>query len=205
MGLSEEQIAIIRDHIACSGIRMQSLQEDVLDHLCCVLEAEDNSSLGFEQRLQIAIGELAPDGLADLERKTVYLLNAKKLLYMKKVMHLIGLGSTMSLAMGLCFRLLGWPGGYELMMYGFLTFSLVFLPMTMINRFRHKIQKSLSDRLRFMLGSTSAIVAGLSVLLKILHLPGADFMLLGAAVLFSFGFLPFLFFTNYRKAIQQHL
>ena len=153
----------------------------------------------------MAIGELAPQGLAGLENETVYLLNYKKLLYMKKVMHLIGLGSSMSLAMGLCFKLLRWPGGDELLIYGFLSFTLLFLPMTMVDRFKLKIQKSLSDKLRFILGSISAIVAGVSVLLKLLHMPGADFMLLSAAVLFSFGFLPFLFFTNYRKAVEQHL
>ena len=205
MKLSDDQVEVIRDYIARSGIHLESLQEDVLDHLCCVLEDSKDTSMHFENRLKEAIDDLAPDGLARLETETVFLLNSKKLIYMKKLMYLVGLGSSMTLAMGICFKLLHWPGGDELLTYGFISFTLLFLPMTMIDKFKVKIQKSLSERLRYVLGALSAVITGLSVLFKILHLQGADFLLLGGAVLFSFGFLPFLFFTNYRKAVEQHL
>ncbi|HEY3402185.1 MAG TPA: hypothetical protein VGK59_02295 [Ohtaekwangia sp.] len=204
MRLSDEQVETIREYIIKSGIHLESLQEDVLDHLCCVLEDSKDTTQHFEKRLQEAIDDLAPDGLATLETETLFLLNSKKLVYMKKLMYLVGLGSSMTLAMGLCFKLLHWPGGDELLTYGFISFTLLFLPMTMIDKFKVKIQKSLSERLRFILGALSAISTGLAVLFKILNLYGGDFLLLVGAVLFSFGFLPFLFFTNYRKAVEQH-
>ena len=205
MKLTNEQVDQIRLHIQKSGIRFQSLEDDVLDHLCCILEDEKDPNVNFEKRLQVAINDLAPNGLDKLERETVFLLNSKKLIHLKKLMYLVGLGSSIALAMGVCFKLLHWPGGDQLLIYGFISFTLLFLPMTMIDRFKLKIQKSLSERLRFMLGALSAITTGLAVVFKILHLQGADFLLLGGAVLFSFGFLPFLFFTNYRKAVEQHL
>jgi len=204
MKLSDEQVEAIRNHVIKSGVQLESLQEDVLDHLCCVLEDSRDSTLTFEKKLQQAINDLAPHGLAKLQKETVFLLNSKKLMHMKKLMYLVGLGSSMTLAMGLCFKLLHWPGGDELLTYGFISFTLLFLPMTMIDKFKVKIQKSLSERLRFILGALSAISTGLAVLFKILNLTGGDFLLLGGAVLFSFGFLPFLFFTNYRKAVEQH-
>lgn len=205
MKLSDDQVERIREYVAQSGIHLPALQEDVLDHLCCVLEETMDSPGDFEKQLDIAVTDLAPDGLDKLERETMFLLNSKKLIYMKKLMYLVGLGSSIALAMGICFKLLHWPGGDELVTYGFISFTLLFLPMTMIDRFKVKIQKSLSERLRFILGAVSAIFTGLAVVMKILHLQGADYMLLGGAVLFSFGFLPFLFFTNYRKAVGQHL
>ena len=205
MRLSDQQVDVIRTYINKSGIHLQSLQEDVLDHLCCVLEENDTVNENFEKNLRAAIDDLAPEGLSKLETETVFLLSSKKLLNMRKFMYAVGLGSSIALTMGLCFRLLQWPGGWELMTYGFIVFSLLFLPMTIIDKFKLKIQKSLSERLRFILGAISAIVAGIAVLLKILHLQGGDLMLLIAAGLFAFGFLPFLFFTNYRKAIEQHL
>ncbi|HTF19508.1 MAG TPA: hypothetical protein VK658_15630 [Chryseolinea sp.] len=203
MRLSEDQVNLIRSRLQNGGMQLSSLQEDVLDHLCCVLEHGD-SSLDFEERLEDAIKELAPNGLSSLERETLFLLSHKRLIYMKKIMYLVGLGSSISLAMGLCFKLLNWPGGDQLIVYGFLSFTLLFLPMMTIDRFKVKIQKSLSDKLRFALGSISALLAGVAVLLKMLHLSGGDHLLLIAAVVFSFGFLPFLFFTNYRKAVEQH-
>jgi hypothetical protein len=204
MRLSKDQVEFIRARLE-RGLQLPSLREDVLDHLCCVLEQEDHSTLSFEERLEEAIGELAPHGLKGLESETLFLLNHKKFIQMKKLMYLIGLGSSISLGMGLCFKLLGWLGGDELLIYGFLTFTLLFLPMMTIDRFKVKIQKSLSDKLRFALGSISALIAGVAVLFKLLHLSGADQLLLIAAVVFSFGFLPFLFFTNYRKAVERTL
>ena len=204
MRLSKDQVEFI--HIQVAGkIHIKSLQEDVVDHLCCVLEEGTDVNLNFEQRLNEAIADLAPQGLQKLEEKTVFLLSSKKMQNMKILMYLIGLGSSIALAMGLCFKLLGWLGGNELLIYGFITFTLLFLPMTMIDRLKLSIQKSLSERLRFILGSLSAIASGLAVLFKILNVQGADILLLISAVVFSFGFLPFLFFTNYRKAVEQHL
>ena len=205
MRLTDDQVETIRTYIGQSGIQLKSLQEDVLDHLCCVMENSKDVDKSFEQRLKEAIDDLAPKGLHNLEHETLFLLNSKKLLNMKKLMYLVGLGSSIALAMGLCFKLLDWRGGSELLIYGFLTFTLLFLPMTIVDRFKLQIQKSLSEKLRFALGALSAILSGLAVLLKILHLPGADQMLLIGAVVFSFGFLPFLFFTNYKKAVGQHL
>jgi len=203
MKLSADQVDIIREFIAASGIRMESLQADVLDHLCCVLEDSKETNLNFQARLQQAAEDLAPEGLEKLETETVFLLNSKKIVQMKKLMYLFGLGSSIALAMGICFKLLHWPGGDELLTYGFISFTLLFLPMTMIDKFKLKIQKSLSEKLRFILGSLSAILTGLAVLFKLLHLQGSDFMLLSGAVVFSFGFLPFLFFTNYKKAVER--
>jgi len=205
MKLTEEHVEVIRRYIEQGGIQLKSLQEDVLDHLCCVLEYSDVGNENFELRLREAIRDIAPNGLDKLEDETLFLLSSKKFQNMKILMYLVGLGSSIALAMGLCFKLLDWLGGNELLIYGFITFTLLFLPMTMIDRFKFKIQKSLSERLRFILGSVSAIVSGLAVLFKILHIQGADILLLISAVVFSFGFLPFLFFTNYRKAVEQHL
>jgi hypothetical protein len=205
MKLTPEQVNIIRQQVDQSAIKIESLRDDVLDHLCCVAEMLMSKGKSFEHSLHEALQDLAPNGLDEIQHKTVFLLNSNKIILMKKLMYLVGLGSSIAMAMGLCFKILDWLGGNELIIYGFISFTLLFLPMTMIDKLKLKIQKSLSEKLRFILGSLSAIATGLAVVFKILHLQGADFLLLGGAVIFSFGFLPFLFFTNYRKAVEQHL
>ncbi|MGV3587184.1 MAG: hypothetical protein ACO1OF_09300, partial [Adhaeribacter sp.] len=59
-----------------------------------------------------------------------------------------------------------------------------------------------SEKLRLVLGFGSAIVTGLAVLFKMMHLQGADILLIGGALIFAFSFLPFLFFRMYRKALE---
>ena len=119
---------------------------------------------------------------------------------MKKVMYSIGLISSMSISLGWLFSILHWPGGSQLVNYGFFGFALLFVPMLTIDQFKVNINKALSEKLRIILGLLSAMVTCVSAFFKILHWQGADLMLFGGAVIFIFGFLPFLFFTMYKKS-----
>jgi hypothetical protein len=75
--------------------------------------------------------------------------------------------------------------------------------MMAVNYFRMSIQKALSEKLRLIIGVLSGVITGTAAVLKVLHMPGADILLIIGMLLFSFGFLPFLFFTMYRKSLSQ--
>lgn len=121
---------------------------------------------------------------------------------MKKVMFTIGLLASISVCVGWLFKILSWPGGGDLFTYGFLAFVLLFLPMLAVDRYKLVLNRALSEKLRVILGFTSAIVTGLAVLFKIMHLQGANQLLILGTLLFSFGFLPFLFFRMYKKSLS---
>ncbi|HEY9046982.1 MAG TPA: hypothetical protein VIN08_13855 [Ohtaekwangia sp.] len=201
MTLSEEQVEYIRSRVRHGGIDIAALQDDVLDHLCCVVEMKMEKNIPFDVALTNALQELAPDGLAELEQETLLLLNAK-MINMKKVMYGIGFASTSSMSMGITFKLLHMPGGEQLITYGFLTFALVFLPLVVVNHFKVNLHAPWTDRVRIFLGILSALATGMAVVFKLFNLQWADVLLLTGAALFSFGFLPFLFFTMYKKSIS---
>jgi hypothetical protein len=201
MTLSEEQVEYIRSRVKHGGIGIAALQDDVLDHLCCVVEMKMEKNIPFDTALTIAIQELAPEGLAEIEQETLLLLNAKTM-NMKKVMYGIGFASTSSMSMGVTFKLLHMPGGDQLVTYGFLTFALIFLPLVVINHFKVNLHAPWTDRVRIFLGILSALATGMAVVFKLFHLQGADTLLLTGAALFSFGFLPFLFFTMYKRSVS---
>ena len=201
MKLTGEQIGIIQDRINRSTISIQSLKDDLLDHLCCVVESKIEIGNSFETALQEALRELAPNGLDEIQRQTFYLLNSPKVIFMKKIMYLIGLISATALSLGWLFLTLRWPGGRELFNYGFLGFLLLFIPMLAIDRYKTTLRKALSEKLKIILGSVSGFTAGISLVFKVLHLQGADIILVIGALLFTFGFLPFLFFNLYKKEL----
>ena len=200
MKLSTEQINKVRHVIDLSAIRNTSLKDDVLDHLCCVVEYKMTGGRSFEEALPEALKELAPDGLDEIQRETVFLLNSAKIILMKKVMFSFGLISSMALSLGWLFKFLHMPGADQLIDYGFFGFALIFVPMLAIDQFKVSINKALSEKLRIILGLVSAIITCAAVLFKILHLQGGDLLLFGGALIFIFGFLPFQFFTMYRKS-----
>ena len=201
MNLTPEQIAHIQAVISESNLRIQTLKDDLVDHLCCVVEYDLVQEKKFDEALHEAIDELAPEGFEKIEHQTLFLLNFTKIIYMKKVMYIVGLDSAISMSKGLVMKFLHWAGAQEFTIYGFLAFVLIFLPMVTIDRFNVQMQSALSDRLRIILGIASLSLTCLGVLLKIFHLDGANLSILVGVIFFSFGFLPFLFFNMYKKSV----
>lgn len=202
MKLSSDQVAQIKQVIGQSAITIDTLRDDLLDHLCCVVEAKITNGSGFESSLKEAIDELAPDGLDAIQRETIFLLNSTKIMFMKKIMYSIGLITSISMTMGILAKLLHWPGSEELFTYGFVGFLLLFLPMLAIDRYKYNLSKSFSEKLRIGLGYLSAFLLTFSIAFKIFHLMGANLLLVSGMCIFSFGFLPFLFFNMYKKSVS---
>jgi magnesium-transporting ATPase (P-type) len=200
--LSDDRIERIRVEIDKGGISMQELKDDLLDHFCCVVEYEMKKGLSFETAYQRAFEDICPNGFSEIQKETIFLLNSKRILTMKKLMYTIGLLASISFSVGWLFKILHWPGGDELFIYGFLAFVLVFLPLLAIDRYKAAFASVASERLKIILGFSSAIVTGMAVLFKLLHLQGADLLLIVGAQMFSFGFLPFLFYRMYRKSLE---
>ena len=86
MKLTVVQIDLIQAHVEQSGLTIATLRDDVLDHLCCVVEEKLKKGKDFDRAFREALIELAPDGLAEIEHETVFLLNANKIILMKKLM-----------------------------------------------------------------------------------------------------------------------
>jgi Flp pilus assembly protein protease CpaA len=114
----------------------------------------------------------------------------------KKITYLIGLVSSIGTTMGIVFKLLHWTGANELITFGFLSFLLIFLPLLVVPKLKS------SNSMASVLGLLSAVITGLSILFKLLHLSGGDVLLLAGAALFCFGFLPVLFFNLYKKSVS---
>lgn len=202
MRLSLEQVALVKEYVRQSGIRNPDLQNDVVDHLCCAIEIKMAGGAELQTALDEAAAELAPEGLIRIQDETVFLLNSTKIIRMKKVTYTIGALSAMSFVLGWCFGMMHWLGARELSIFGLLGFVLLYVPLLIIDRFKTKIRWVLSEKLKFILGAISGLLLTGAVFFKILHLPGADQLLLLGTGLFTFGFLPFLFFTMYKNSVS---
>ena len=98
-------------------------------------------------------------------------------------------------------KLLHLPGADQIVTTGMVVFGCFFMPLLAIDHFKMKIKKLVSERLRLVFGVLSGVMISLGVTFKILHLFGADELLITGFLLLSFGFLPFQFFTMYRKSV----
>lgn len=202
MKLSIKQEKIIEDFVDAQGLKIRTLRDDIIDHLCCVVESELGKEKLFEQLLENALTELAPNGLIEIQNKTFFLLKYKQIIIMKKLIYLIGFMASLSLTVGVTLKLLHLPFGTEFFIAGFLALFLVFIPLLAIDRYKISLSKITFVELKVILGVLAATITGLSGLFKLLHLQGADLLLMLGAVVFAFGFLPFYFLTLYKKSVS---
>lgn len=156
----------------------------------------------FDQLLDEAIKDIAPYGLKDIELQTIFLLNAKRIIIMKKMKYLIGFLGALSLTAGIVFKFFWYPGATTFFTIGIVMLLLVFIPLVAFDHYKVAISKTLSERLKIVLGAVAAVIAGMTGVFKMLHLQGADILLGVTAIVFGFGFLPFLFFTMYKKSVS---
>jgi len=203
MKITPEQIDYIRGVMAASDVKSRTLSDDLLDHLCCVVETKMERGVGFHGAFQEAVLELAPLGLDDIQRRSYMMLHSPRILLMKKVVYSIGLLSACAISIGWMFSLLHWPGAYELFNYGSLVFLLAFVPLLTLSRVRKKTQSAWWERLCTIVGVISSLSVGMSIVFKFGHLQGADILLLMGVLLFAGCFLPLLFYSLYNKELAK--
>ena len=202
MNLTEEQIASIRAVLIEEGMQHESLTDDVLDHICCVVELLLKRGKNFDEALNEAIDDLAPNGLKDLEIQTRYLLNSKRTITMKKLMYLMGFLGAATLSSGMIFKLMHWPGANVMSVVGLVALIFIFVPLLAMDFYRYEVSKALSNRFRFFSGVIATVLIGVSIVFKMLHLQGASVLLIVGGFIFVFAFLPFLFFSLYKKSVS---
>ena len=201
--ISAHQEQIIIETVSNSKIRNQSLKDDLIDHLCCLVEVHTRKGVGFKEALQASLVQTAPDGLDEIEKETIFLFNYSKIMFMKRLMFFSGYLFTLSWVVGLVMKALHLMGAGLIMALGAFGVAFIFIPLFLINRYKYIARDVLSERIKWILGCISMSIMIAAITMKLLHLMGAALLLVIGAFVFGFGFLPFLFFRMYKKSIDE--
>jgi len=193
-----EQVSLLVNR----SVSMHSLRVELLDHLCCHIEAQLDSGISFELAFKEAILQLSPEGLSAVEERTVFLLTFKKQLTMKKLLYSTGFLASLFTMTSFTFRTFHWPGGSAIMFMGnvFLLLSMIFI---LIIAIRNYSLITGNARVRSLSGAIGGIVVAVGSMFKILHYPGANILFLIGTVILICVFLPILFFQLYKNDVAQ--
>jgi hypothetical protein len=195
--LSDKQIDYILSDIRARGVEMESLQQNLLDHICCIMEQNLEVQGDFESFYQKTIKTFYKDALWEIEEETISLLTFKNYYTMKKIMITSGIFSAITMILGIIFKFMHWPGAAFFIILGILSSSLVFLPLLFTLKAREK--QNVKDRLILGIGGLSAILMSLSILFKVMHWPYSFPMANIAIGMMGLLFLPIYFFTGTRN------
>ena len=194
--LSDQQIDYILNDIGARGVEMESLQQNLLDHICCVIENNLEANGDFESFYKKTIQTFYKDALWEIEEETIQLLTNKNYYKMKKIMIYSGTLSVAGFIAGSIFKILHWPGASVILLLSMLNISLIFLPLLFILKTREV--SAMKDKLIIAIGTIFGILFSISSLFKIFHWPGANLMWLFALGILMFVFIPIYFFSGIR-------
>ncbi len=195
--ISEKQIDFILDDIRRNGIELEDIQQNILDHVCCIIESELEENGDFEQFYATTISTFYRSSLAEIEEETKALLINKNYYKMRKTMFVSGTISASILMLGILFKFMHWPGASICLVVGITLFSLVFLPLIFTVRVKEK--QHLKDKLVLATGSLIAILISMAIMFKIQHWPGANMMGLLSLSIMGLVYIPLYFFSGIKN------
>ncbi len=199
--LSDEQVDYILNDISARGIKMEDLQDNLLDHVCCIIEQNLEDGGAFEAFYQSTIARFYKKDLAEIEEETQLLLTFKNYYAMRKVMIRAGVVSVCAFALGSLFKIMYWPGASVLFTLAIGIFSFIFMPLLFLLKRREA--SNTQERLLLASGVLAGIGYAVSTLFHVQHWPGARIMWFVTLILAFFVAIPLYFFGGIRKPGQR--
>jgi hypothetical protein len=191
--LNESQIEQIADTVNGSNIASAELKENLIDHLCCVVEDEMSKGYEFENACRMALRRVCPNGLDEIQNETVFLLPSKSRKRLNCTTYISGFVALTGMLFTAIMKVLHLPGaGLALMTTAFVVIF-GFFPTIFVH-----LLKSGKKNISHILGFIGAWLLVLSVVFKLMHWPLDNIFLL-LAILFGYlGVFPLFFFKIFK-------
>lgn len=195
--LSERQIDTINDLLLENGVKYDELRNDLLDHICCIVEEEVETGRSFGVSLDHALDQFGLENFKLIQESTMYLLN-QKLNMMKKTVSITGLIASLLVITGVLFRVNHIPGAGILLVVGISSAALITFPMMAYMSIVAKEDKQTMGV--NLLGFLSAMLLCMGALFKMMHWPLAMILFWTGAIILLFAFMPLHAIRSYRLA-----
>lgn len=195
--ISDEQVDYILNDISARGIKTEDLRQNILDHVCCIIEQDLEANGDFGRFYLQTIERFYKKELCEIEEETLLLLTFKNYYTMKKVMIGSGAAAAFLLLAGSILKLLYLPGAAICLVLGVFVMCFFFLPLMLV--LKMKEVSATRDKFILFTGTIIGILYCCSAIFKVQHWPGANVMIFSTIALLFFIFIPAFFFTGIRK------
>lgn len=91
MIMKEHEYLFITDYLEKENLQSIDLYNDLLDHMCCDVEAiMDKEQCTFSIAFNKSLESVCPDGAHDIEEELIYLLTIKRKIMLHKIVFTLG-------------------------------------------------------------------------------------------------------------------
>ncbi len=201
--LTEKELKKLNKEVERGGLTYTELQEEILDHLCCDVEAKMDEGIEFIRALDDVKKGMEHDCYRQIQEDTLLLINQKYRM-MKKFMYVLGTIAPSLVIIGSIFKIQHWPGASIMLVLGLTLLALVYIPVFVSIKIRdtrkegEKVNKGV-----YFIGMVSGIIFIMGAMFKIMHWPGAGVMIALSGLVVALVFIPFLVINALRDKENQ--
>lgn len=200
--ISDQEIDRISLEIEQDGLTYTALQNELLDHICCQVEALMEQGMTFNEAYRSVRKEMGKKRIRQIQDETLSLIS-KKYRRMKRIMYGMGVAAPVLVLAGLTFKVFHWPGAGIILTLALLVIGGVFLPLFAIVRIRDTRSQNEPVPMRlYITGMVAGMLTIIGTLFKIQHWPAAGIMITLGLLILSLGFLP-LYAVEKRKEAKR--
>ena len=200
--LADTQVHQIENDLTEEGVEMQSLLEDLVDHLCTSIEEDMSTGTDFDTAYARSRERLISGSAREIQNETTFLLHYNHLLVMRKLMFFSAFAWLFLWLISALFNMLHLQGGGQLVMISGIILGVLSLPSYILYRRQQPGEKSLIERLSIYAAAPTAVLMTLACTFKLMHWPGANALLISGLLSFAGIFLPLLFLFYYQQNPQ---
>jgi hypothetical protein len=193
----DNKVEWIESDLISRGLKYESLREDILDHICCLLEESMIEGKDFETSYSEIIENIGDDRLRGIEHQTLLLLD-KNFQKMKKTTYIIGLVSALVMLFGSLSKRMHWPGAGMELTLGLLGIIFVFLPLYFIVNYRERGENK--NIVYPIVGYFTLALILTGAIFRIQHWPGANFVFWAGLAVLIIGFVPLYLVNAFKKS-----
>ena len=198
----DENYERIRSDLIHRGLTYDRLLDDLLDHVCCMLEEEMERGSDFDTSFRHVMDAIPDKQLPLIQHQTLLNLD-KKYQRMKKFTYVFGLIAALIIIMGSIFKKLHWPGAGILLTVGVLMTVLGFLPLYFRTSYRELAEKK--NPIYGIVGYITLALLLLGALFKIMHWPGANIAIYTSTGFLLIGFVPLYVVNIFQKSGKEKI
>lgn len=198
--ISVQHVEYIRKDLIRQDIHYSHLIDDLLDHICCDIEFEIDRGIGFEEAYANVKKWMGKNRCRKIQEETLLLTN-KTYRNMKSIMKIFGIISPILMTIAALFRLQHWPGGGILLTFSFFLLCVFFLPSAIYVLYKENKGKRF---VLYLAGFVSFFLYMAGILFKIMHWPGAGYLVLIAILAPFLIFLP-AYLRYYSKSSNKNI
>ncbi len=186
--LDKHQLALIKADVKKAKLKVGTLSEELVDHICCEVEEQMDKGISFNEAYGSIRERVGVSTLQTIEADTIRIIFRKYTILQKSLKTLSNV-SVVLIVIGALFKIMHWPFAGVLLGFGFIFLCFGFFPLSLyMNYLEEKKEKNVLLNLIMPLGGT---LFSTGLLFKLFEWPNASvFLLAGALIILVALFLP---------------